>query len=172
MGIHPLLAVFAAAALSLQGYAAVVVTEGSRLSWDFTLVGGRPGTDSIDQFVVQYGPDLLHVGEMVLITVYAMDPAAPVYTHTRNGFGNGLSGLLWTGNWDTAFPTHDGTVVIEVLQGEVDVKRITIQLSSLAFSGSASISPAVHLVPEPASSALFLAGSMLLMRRRRRSRHL
>ena len=170
MRIHLLLAAFAAAALPLRSDAAVVVPDGFRLSWDFTLVGGSPGSDSIDQFVIQYGPDLLNVSEMVLFSVYARNQEIAVYTHTSYGFGTGSSGLLWTGDWDTAFPTREGTVVVEVLQGEVDLKRITIQLSSLAFSGSASISPAVHLVPEPASSALFLAGSMLLIRRR--ARHL
>ena len=168
---HRILFVAASVALHMQSDAAVVVTDGSRFSWDFTLVGVRPGTDSMDQFTIQYGPDLLNVNDKVLITVFAKNQAIPVYTHTSYGYVNGLSGLLWSGNWDTAFPTQEGTVVIEVVGGELDLKRVSIQLRSSAFSGSASISPAVHLVPEPASCALVLAGSALLLRRRRPARY-
>ena len=158
-------------ALILQSEAAVVVTGGSRFSWDFTLVGVSPGTASMDQFTIQYGPDLLNVNDRVLITVLAKNQAVPVYTHTSYGYGTGFNGLLWSGDWDTAFPTQEGTVVIEVVSGELDLKRVSIQLRSSAFSGSASISPAVHLVPEPASCALVLAGSVLLSRRRRPARY-
>lgn len=163
----PLVAVLAVA-LQVSGDAAVTVTDGSRFSWDFTLVGGSPGAAGQDQFVVQYGPDKLGPDDTVSISVFAKDQMVPVLSHISHGYGSGVSGLLWTGEWDGLFPVQQGTVVVEVLSGEVDLKRITILLSSLEFSGNASISPGVHLFPEPGLFTLVLAGGVLSMFRRGR----
>ncbi len=166
MRIHLLLAVVAAAAMTLQSDAAVVVTDGSRISWDFTLAGTGPGSTEMDWFTIQFGTDRLVPGESLLITITAKGQSIPTYTKTMVGLGSGTNGLLSYGELDAVFPTDAGMVSIEMLQGAVDIHKISIILHTPTYSSSTSITPDIHLVPEPNIPIMVMAASFVWILRR------
>jgi hypothetical protein len=157
-----------AAALHLQSYAAVVVTDGARISWDFTLAGTGAGSTEMDWFTIQFGTDRLLPGESLLITIAAKGQSNPTYTRTMVGFGSGTNGLLSYGELDATFPAREGTVSIEMLQGAVDVHHISIILHTPTYSASTSITPDIHLVPEPHIPVMVMAASFVWILRRPR----
>ena len=158
-----------AVALHLQSDAAVVVTDGSRISWDFTLAGTGPGSTEMDWFTIQFGTDRLVPGESLLITITAKGRSIPTYTKTMVGLGSGTNGLLSYGEWDAVFPTDEGVVSIEMLQGAVDIHKISIILHTPTLSSSTSITPDIHLVPEPNIPVMVMAASLVWILRRPRS---
>lgn len=156
-----------AVAFQFQSDAAVVVTDGCRISWDFTLAGTGAGSTEMDWFTIQFGTDRLVPGESLLITIFAKGQSFPTYTKTMVGFGSGTNGLLSYGEWDAVFPTDEGTVSIEMLQGAVDIHRISIILHTPTHSSSSSITPDIHLVPEPNIPFMVMVASLVWVLSRR-----
>ncbi len=159
---------FLAVALYLQSDAAVVVTDGSRMSWEFTLAGTGAGSTEMDWFTIQFGADRLVPGESLSITITPKGQSIPTFTKTMVGFGSGTNGLLSYGEWDPAFPTREGTVSIEMVQGAVDIHNISIILHTPTYSASTSITPDIHLVPEPSIPAMAMVASLAWILRRLR----
>ena len=164
------LLLLAAALLISSSAHCLAALVGNTFTWDFTLQRRGNSNGGLDHFIIGLeGTNKIHPGEFLAITILAQGQSVPVYFRNWTGIEGGLNGLLVyrDDEWDDAFPIKQGTVILEMRQGSVDLKNLSIEINSSEGVWNASIYPRVTLVPEPSLAALSASSAALLLRRRR-----
>lgn len=149
--------------------AAGVLPELDRFVWNFTLLATPDNSNSTDQFTIQFGADRLAFGEILLVNVFAKGQTLATYTKTLRGQGTGTNGYLYFGDLDAVFPGSEGSVTLDMVNGTVEIARISILFYTPVSSAFATLSPELRLVPEPGVPMMILGGFLTGIFKRRRS---
>ena len=148
--------------------AAAVLPDLDRFVWNFTLLATPDNSNSTDQFSIQFGTDRLTSGEILLVNVFANGQSLATYTKTLRGQGTGTNGYLYFGDLDAVFPGSEGSVTLDMVNGTVEIARLSIRFNTPVSSAFATLSPELRLVPEPGIPMMILGGFLtgILIRRR------
>jgi hypothetical protein len=156
--------------LPTLGKAATVAGGASVYVWDFRLALLSPTPPSFDSVTISFGQDRLDVGESLRVRLFAGTARDVIRDQISTPTGNGLNGFFWLNEIAARFDEPEGTMVFELIEGTLEIRRLSVILRWNNQRWGASITPAVTLIPEPSIGLLLLSGGFLVVRRSRPTR--
>lgn len=151
-------------------HGATMLTSPNTFSWDFTAYRTSTSTTSHDGSLALsfYGGDGLGTNEYILVNIFAAGSTVPFHsTHAGGGSKPYTAVVYMLSNSDVSLPNQQGRVEVVVNRGVVDVTHITLYIRDGTNEYLASISPNVHLIPEPSVAILMVSAGGLAVRRKR-----